>query len=322
MQEQVVIETRDLTKVYGSITAVDRLNLTVYKGEIFGLLGPNGAGKTTTILMLLGLSEPTSGSIRVAGFDPVQQPLEVKRIAGYMPDNMGFYDDMTGRENLRYTARLNRIPRERAEKLIEELLVKVGLEEASDRRVREYSRGMRQRLGIADVLLKDPEVVFLDEPTLGLDPEGTQELLDLILELGKSEGKTILISSHLLYQVQAVCDRVGIFVKGRLVACGRISELAGELGGEEVIELRAGLPEAFPEDAVKAVPGVEAVERQGDTVMVTCSSRGLAPRIARELVARNMDICHLKVRGCDLDDIYRRYFQEGEARVDVPGTAR
>jgi ABC-2 type transport system ATP-binding protein len=322
MQEQVVIETRDLTKVYGSITAVDRLNLTVYKGEIFGLLGPNGAGKTTTILMLLGLSEPTSGSIRVAGFDPVQQPLEVKRIAGYMPDNMGFYDDMTGRENLRYTARLNRIPRERAEKLIEELLVKVGLEEASDRRVREYSRGMRQRLGIADVLLKDPEVVFLDEPTLGLDPEGTQELLDLILELGKSEGKTILISSHLLYQVQAVCDRVGIFVKGRLVACGRISELAGELGGEEVIELRAGPPEAFPEDAVKAVPGVEAVERQGDTVMVTCSSRGLAPRIARELVARNMDICHLKVRGCDLDDIYRRYFQEGEARVDVPGTAR
>lgn len=140
MNDGIIIETQGLTKVYGSITAVDNLNLTVRKGEIFGLLGPNGAGKTTTILMLMGLSEPTSGSIRVAGLDPVRQALGVKHIVGYMPDNIGFYGDLTGRENLIYTAQLNGIAPDVAKSKIDELLTKVGLQEAADRRVREYSR--------------------------------------------------------------------------------------------------------------------------------------------------------------------------------------
>ena len=317
MHDEIIIETRELTKVYGSITAVDHLNLTIKKGEIFGLLGPNGAGKTTTILMLMGLSEPTSGSIRLAGLDPVRQALSVKRIVGYMPDNMGFYGDLTGRENLFYTARLNGIAPDKAKDKIEELLIKVGLKEASNRKVREYSRGMRQRLGIADVLLKDPEVIFLDEPTLGLDPEGTKELLDIILDLGKKEGKTILISSHLLHQIQAICDRVGIFVKGKLVAVGSISDLAEKLGSEQAIELKTSNIKAFPADEIKAIPGVNSVEFHEDMVIVKGETQHLAPKIAKALVAKDIDIYHLRVRSSDLDDIYSRYFQEGEAKENA-----
>lgn len=313
MKDQIIIETQDLTKVYGSITAVDHLNLTISKGEIFGLLGPNGAGKTTTILMLMGLSEPTSGSIKVAGLNPVRQSLQVKRMVGYMPDNMGFYGDMTGRENLFYTARLNAIPSNRAKDLIEELLDKVGLKEASNRKVREYSRGMRQRLGIADVLLKDPEVIFLDEPTLGLDPEGTAELLDIILELGKKEDKTILISSHLLHQVQAICDRVGIFVKGKLVAVGSISELAENIEREQVVELKASPMGNLPTEVLETISGVNSIKVEGNMIVVKGQGPELAPKIVKELVERDLNIYHLKIRGSDLDDIYHRYFQ-GEVK--------
>lgn len=313
MKDQIIIETQDLTKVYGTITAVDHLNLTISKGEIFGLLGPNGAGKTTTILMLMGLSEPTSGRIKVAGLNPVRQPLQVKRIVGYMPDNMGFYGDMTGRENLFYTARLNAIPPDRAKDLIEGLLDKVGLKEASNRKVREYSRGMRQRLGIADVLLKDPEVIFLDEPTLGLDPEGTAELLDIILELGKKEDKTILISSHLLHQVQAICDRVGIFVKGKLVAVGSISELAENIEREQVIELKVSPMGNLPTEVLETISGVNSIKVEGNMIVVKGQGQELAPKIVKGLVERDINICHLKIRGSDLDDIYHRYFQ-GEVK--------
>lgn len=315
MHKRIMIETQELTKNYGPITAVDNLNLTISKGEIFGLLGPNGAGKTTTILMLMGLSEPSSGSIRVAGLDPVRQPLKVKKIVGYMPDNMGFYGDMTGRENLFYTARLNGISPDRANNIIEELMIKVGLKEASNRKVREYSRGMRQRLGIADVLLKDPEVIFLDEPTLGLDPEGTMELLDIIQQLGKNEGKTILISSHLLHQIQAICDRVGIFVKGKLIAVGSIAELAKGMGNEEIIELKVRPMSALPIELIKTIPDINSVETQQDMIVVKGQSGELAPKIIKELVAKDVDVYHMKIRGSDLDDIYHRYFQEGEGKV-------
>ncbi|HQA59557.1 MAG TPA: ABC transporter ATP-binding protein [Tepidanaerobacteraceae bacterium] len=317
MNDGIIIETQGLTKVYGSITAVDNLNLTVRKGEIFGLLGPNGAGKTTTILMLMGLSEPTSGSIRVAGLDPVRQALGVKHIVGYMPDNIGFYGDLTGRENLFYTAQLNGIAPDVAKSKIDELLTKVGLQEAADRRVREYSKGMRQRLGIADVLIKDPEIIFLDEPTLGLDPEGTKELLNLILELGKREGKTVLISSHLLHQVQAICDRVGIFVKGKLVAIGSVSDLAKEIGSEVIVELKTSNMEDFPTHEVNAMPGISSVQMEKDMIVIKSDDPEIAPKLVRELNRMNIDIYHVRSRSSDLDDIYSRYFHEGEAKLNV-----
>jgi len=316
MNDEIIIEIRELTKVYGSLTAVDHLNLTIRKGEIFGLLGPNGAGKTTTILMLMGLSEPTSGSVRVAGLDPVRQALGVKRVVGYMPDNMGFYGDLTGRENLFYTARLNGIPTDDAKNRIHQLLTKVGLQEAADRRVREYSKGMRQRLGIADVLIKNPEIIFLDEPTLGLDPEGTKELLNLIFELGKNEGKTVLISSHLLHQVQAICDRVGIFVKGKLVAVGSISELAKQIGSEVIVELKTSDMANFPTDAVKAIPGISSVQIDKEMIVIKSTDSEIAPKIVRELSSRNIDVYHIRTRNSDLDDIYSRYFHEGEVRAN------
>jgi ABC-2 type transport system ATP-binding protein len=206
---EIVIETHDLTKRYGSVMAVDRLNLTLRRGEVFGLLGPNGAGKTTTILMLLGLTEPTSGRVRVLGYDPTREPLKVKARVGYLPDQMGFYDELTAQQNLRYTARLNRVPGKEADRRIEAALQRVGLNpKALSRPVGTFSHGMRRRLGLAELLVKQAEVVVLDEPTLGLDPEAGREFLDLIRAL-KRDGITVLLSSHLLHQVQAICDRVG-----------------------------------------------------------------------------------------------------------------
>jgi ABC-2 type transport system ATP-binding protein len=221
-----VIETTELTKRYGTQTAVNRLSLHVAEGEVFGFLGPNGAGKTTTILMLLGLSEPTSGSARVCGIDPTREPVRVKRMVGYLPENVGFYEDMTGFDNLRFVARLNGLSDNVTRRRIDELLEVVGLAGERRKRVGAYSRGMRQRLGIAEVLLKEPRVVFLDEPTLGLDPDGTQRMLEMIRSLSKEKAITVFFSSHLLDQVQRISDRVGIMLNGTLVAVGPIEELA------------------------------------------------------------------------------------------------
>jgi len=223
-----VIETHELTKLYGKHKAVDRLTFEVEQGEVFGFLGPNGAGKTTTILMLLGLTEPTSGSARVLGFDPVREPLKVKQRVGCMPENIGFYNDMTACENLRYVARLNSLPELEAKTRIDSALEKVKLADQADKLVGAYSRGMRQRLGIAEVLIKDPKLVILDEPTMGLDPEGINSMLELIRFLSRDEKISVLLCSHLLHQTQRVCNRVGILNKGMLVAKGTIEQLAGE----------------------------------------------------------------------------------------------
>ncbi|MCD6339522.1 MAG: ABC transporter ATP-binding protein [Verrucomicrobia bacterium] len=223
-----LIETKGLTKRYGAQLAVDRLDLTVSEGEIFGFLGPNGAGKTTTILMLLGLTEPTAGEARVLGVDPVRDPLRVKRHVGYLPESVGFYDDLTARENLRFIAELNGLSEAEAEKKIDEALRAVELADQGDKLVGAYSHGMRQRLGIGELLIKDPKLLILDEPTGGLDPDGTNKMLDLIVSLNKERGITVMLSSHLLNQVQRICSRVGIMSKGRLAAAGTIEELAAD----------------------------------------------------------------------------------------------
>jgi ABC-2 type transport system ATP-binding protein len=227
-----LVRTRELTKRYDDVVAVDALSLEVRRGEIYGLLGPNGAGKTTTILMLLGLAEPTSGEARVLGLDPARQPLEVKRQVGYLPDSVGFYGRLTGRENLRYTARLNGLPPADAEVAITELLAQVGLDEAADRPADTYSRGMLQRLGIADALVKNPAVLILDEPTTAIDPTGVADLLALIRSLVADRGIGVLLSSPLLEQVERLCDRIGIYSRGRLVAEGTVAELSRRAGGE------------------------------------------------------------------------------------------
>ena len=233
MEGQIIIEAEELTKKYGTQIAVNHLTLQIQQGEVFGFLGPNGAGKTTTLLMFLGLTEPTSGKVRVIGFDPTREPLRVKEKVGYLPENVGFYDDMDARQNLRFIARLNRIPDGVSDKKIEELLRVVGLFEEVGKKVGTYSKGMRQRLGIAEVLIKEPKLIFLDEPTIGLDPDGTNRMLDLIHSLSREENITIFLSSHLLDQVQRICDRIGIMIKGNLVALGPIQELARKKLGVE-----------------------------------------------------------------------------------------
>ena len=224
----IIIETEGLTKKYGDFVAVDHLAFSVMKGEIFGFLGPNGAGKTTTILMLLGLSEPTEGWARVLGMDPLKEPLKIKRMTGYLQENMGFYRDLNAIQMLEFIAELNGIVDDLKNQRVENALKSVGLLERAKKKIETYSRGMRQRLGIAEILLKEPKLAFLDEPTLGLDPDATNRMLELIESLSKEKMMTVILSTHLLDQAQRICDRFGIMISGKMIARGTIEELAGE----------------------------------------------------------------------------------------------
>ncbi|MFC7396627.1 ABC transporter ATP-binding protein [Chelatococcus sp. GCM10030263] len=303
-----VIEAKGLSKHYGRAVAVEALDLSIERGEVFGLLGPNGAGKTTTILLLLGLTEPTAGTVRVLGFDPLREPLAVKRRVGYLPDAVGFYDTMTARENLAYTARLGGISGAEAKRRIAEALARVRLDAVADRRVATFSRGMRQRLGIADLLVKACEVAILDEPTSGLDPQSTQELLDLIVRLA-GEGMTVILSSHLLGMVQTICTRVALFHRGRVGLVGRVSDLASEvLGGSYVIEV-----EASACDIARAVEGVEGVSRvaaTGSGVARIDADHDIRGEIARRIVAGGGELLRLSMDRSSLDEVYVRYFEQ------------
>ena len=231
MSTEAVIETHELSKIYNGQAAVENLTFSVNAGEIFGFLGPNGAGKTTTLLMLLGLTEPTSGSARVLGMDPVREPIKVKSVIGYLQENMGFYGDLNSRQMLQFIAELNYITADIAEERITAALQMVGLAEELNKKIAAYSRGMRQRLGIAELLIKDSKVAFLDEPTLGLDPDGSNRMIELIQSLCRDKKMTILLSSHMLHQVQKICHRIGIMIKGRMVAQGDMDHLAKEKFG-------------------------------------------------------------------------------------------
>ena len=308
----VAIRTRGLGKSYGDHVAVRGLDLEVRAGEVFGLLGPNGAGKTTTILMLLGLSEPTRGSAEVLGLDPARHPLQVKRHVGYLPDAVGFYRSLTGRENLRYTCRLNGIAPAVAEGRISDWLAQVGLTDAADALVETYSRGMLQRLGLADALVKDPLVLILDEPTTSIDPVGVLEILELVRRLAHEQGVAVLLSSHLLHQVQQVCDRMAIFVAGDVVAMGTVAELALRHDQGAIVSLEVGAHGARDEVArvLAGVPGVTAVEPDPVDhrlwrVAVASDARG---PVVEALVRSGHVPWLLRERGMELDEVYRRYF--------------
>jgi len=307
----LIIETSGLTKRYGRLTAVDNLNLAIEKGEIYGLLGPNGSGKTTTILMLLGLTEPTEGRVRVLGLDPARQPLSVKAHVGYLPDSVGFYDNLTARENLIYIAKLNGLKRAEAYRRIDAALERIGLTDAAEKRVGEFSRGMRQRLGVAELIIKEPQIIIMDEPTLGLDPEATRSFLALIREL-KEEGITFLLSSHLLQQVQSVCDRVGLFRNGRIVLEGTVSDLARQVLGEAYrIFVDVERPDAAVEAALRELPHVTDVWLDGRTYVVEATNDYRADT-ATAVVQAGGRLTALNVEQASLDDIYSAYFKEIE----------
>jgi len=312
--ENPVIELRDLTKCYGSLKAVDDLNLSISKGEIFGLLGPNGAGKTTTILMMLGLTEPTSGTAHVCGYNAPREPIAVKTKVGYMPDSVGFYDNMTALENLMYIGELNGISRADISERARAMMRLVGLKEDDfHKKTGAYSRGMKQRLGLADVLIKQPEVIILDEPTLGIDPSGVRDFLTLIRELSRQQGLTVLLSSHHLHQVQQVCDRVGIFVGGKLLVEGNIDTLSKKLFHEKTYEVQVSLQQApaMPwrhEPDMLAWEAVQKVTVSSQTIDISCS-RDVTPDIVRFFVEKGYDVTGVQKKEYGLDDIYQKYFE-------------
>jgi ABC-2 type transport system ATP-binding protein len=313
MAGDTVIRAEALTKRYGANLAVDHVDFEVAAGEIVGILGPNGSGKTTTILMLLGLTEPTSGRAMVAGFDPLRDPLEVKRRVGYLPDQIGFYENMSARDNLAYTARLAGLTRREIDERFIAALDRVGLGHVGHARVTTYSQGMRQRLGLAEILMKRPSIAVLDEPTTALDPHSTLEFLDMIRAL-KADGTAVLLSSHHLDQVQSVCDRVALFNRGKLALSGTVTELAGRvLGGGYVIDVEAhgvNVPELL-----SAVPGVVRVQPLGgDRYRVDCQ-RDLRADIARRL-ATAAELTGIHFAAPSLNEVYARYFAEARDAVE------
>jgi ABC-2 type transport system ATP-binding protein len=307
MTGETVIEAKGLTKKYGRAIAVDHISFNVGRGEIFGLLGPNGAGKTTTILMLLGLTEISGGDVSVLGFNPGREPLSVKRRVGYLPDTVGFYDQLTAADNLRYTARLIGFKKAEREKRIAGGLARVGLSEVADKRVGTFSRGMRQRLGLAEILMKGAQIAILDEPTSGLDPHATAELLGIIRGF-KEEGVSVLLSSHLLERVQSVCDRVALFSGGHIALMGSVADLGREvLGGGFVVDIEAdgaGLAERLA-----LIPGVSGVEKTGISKLRLHADRDVRPEAAAEVVAMQGRLKFLGVQEPSLDAIYTRYFE-------------
>jgi len=307
---QVVVQTENLTKAYGGFTAVDGLTLRIEEGEVYGFLGPNGAGKTTTLLMLLGLTEPSSGTASVCGHDSTREPLKVKRIVGYLPERVGFYEDMTARQNLRYTAELNSLPRGEAEEKIGGLLNTVGLSDVADHQVSTYSRGMKQRLGIADIWIKEPKLAFLDEPTTGIDPQGVEDILNLMVSMSRKKI-TIIFCSHLLHQVQKICGRVGILAKGRLVAEGSIDRLSGEAagGGRYRIEAEVERRSRGLVDSIRKVKGVRDVESSGKSLLISCD-KDLRGEISRIIVAGESQLLGMKIEEYNLEKIYKRYSKE------------
>lgn len=310
-----IIQLSGLTKRYGSLTAVDNLNLSIAKGEIFGLLGPNGAGKTTSILMMLGLTEPNEGTAYVCGHNATRNPIAVKKKVGYLPDSVGFYDNMTALENLRFIARLNGLSEAEAQTRSTEMLQTVGLAHAAHKKTATYSRGMKQRLGLADVLIKQPEVIILDEPTLGIDPSGVNEFLLLIKQLSREQGLTVLLSSHHLHQVQRVCDRVGIFVGGKLLVEGNIQILAKDLLDKEGYTTTVVL-QTVEEASLQQIK-IELEKLQGfqtlsinDNVLELETTADITPEIVRTMVKHGADIIGVQRKEYSLDDIYEKYFED------------
>jgi len=311
MDKKIVLETQDLTKRYDGNTVVDHLNLHVAENEVFGLLGPNGAGKTTTILMLLGLTEPASGSARIFGFNSTREPLKVKSLTGYLPERLGFYDGLTARQNLRFIARLNNMADDEAEKQIDQVLEEVGLTEKADTAVGKFSRGMKQRLGIADVLVKEPRLAILDEPTAGLDPEGINQILDLITGLPKL-GTTVVMCSHRLYEVQRICHSIAILAAGKLVVEGALDTLGREAlaGGRYRIEVETADLSPQLVEIIGKIKGVKSVEVEGNFLHVTTDS-DLRAAISKAVVDNGVALTQVKMQEFSLDDIYKKYFKEG-----------
>jgi ABC-2 type transport system ATP-binding protein len=306
-----MIQTQQLTKHYGDIKAVDQLDITVNKGEIVGFLGPNGSGKTTTLLMLMGLSLPTSGTASVGGYNVINESKAVRQIAAMLPEGAGYYDDLTARQNLRYIGQLNDIPDPEIEKRTEELLEAVKLTKWADTKVGKFSRGMKQRLGIMEVLIKRPKVAFFDEPTLGLDPKATKELRDILIKLNKEQSLTILLSSHLLYEIQQTCQKVLILRKGKLVVADTIENLSTHLAGEDRTTIEFELTKMTSDliQKIKDIDGVTSVDKENHKLFVHTES-DKSREISETITKNGSTILLMKPKEYSLEEIFLNYYTE------------
>jgi ABC-2 type transport system ATP-binding protein len=308
---EYIVETSKLTKMYGDFTAVNELDLEVEKGEIFGFLGPNGAGKTTTVLMLMGLSVPTSGTAVVGGFDIVEQSREVRTVASILPEYSSLYGDLTAFDNLDYVGQLNDMPREERENRIHELLEVVDMSEWADSKYESFSRGMKQRVGIASTMMKNPKIVFLDEPTLGLDPIGTLDIRKLILSLRKEQGLTVVMTSHLLHEVQMTCDRIGILNRGKLVLKETMRNLNQTMTGGEDRRVEFRLTEVTPDliRDLESLKGVKSVTQNGDSLYVYNGAESDA-EVSRTITRHGSTILLMKPKEYTLEEIFMKYYRE------------
>ena len=310
MQEYVV-NTEDLTKSYGDFTAVNHLNMEVEQGEIFGFLGPNGAGKTTTVLMLMGLSIPTSGTAKVGGYDIVEQSREVRSVASILPEYSSLYGDLTTFENLDYLGQLNDMPREERENRIHEVLEIVSMSEWLDAKYESFSRGMKQRVGIASTMMKNPKVVFLDEPTLGLDPVGTREIRELILDLKNRQGLTVVMTSHILSEIQLTCDRIGIINRGKLVLKETMENLNHVMTGAEDRRIDFKLTKVTP-DLIKDIEAIEGVKdvKQENGRLYVYGTDDTDVHVSQIIVEHGSTILLMKPREYTLEEIFMKYYQK------------
>lgn len=299
-----VLEAQGLRKVYGKTVAVDDLTLSMERGEVLGFLGPNGAGKTTTMKMLVGLVRPTAGRARVLGRPP-GDPAVMGRI-GFLPEHFRFHPWLTAANFLDFHARLLHMPAEQRRKRIPELLEQVGLADRARSRLAEFSKGMLQRIGLAQALLNEPELVFLDEPTSGLDPLGRREVRELISELRRN-GVTIFLNSHLLSEVEMSCDRVAIIKRGRVVRTGTLEELAGA-----ALEVEVRAVGVTPEVRAGLERWGQVIREERDLLTLTVSDREVLPAIARHLVESGARLYAMSPRRLSLEELFVRIMRESE----------
>ncbi len=306
-----IVETHELTKMYGDFTAVDKLNMEVQKGEIFGFLGPNGAGKTTTVLMLMGLSVPTSGTGTVGGFDIIEQSREIRSSASLLPEYSSLYGDLTAFENLDYLGKLNDMPKEEREDRIHETLEVVGMSDWLDEKYESFSRGMKQRVGVASTMMKNPKIIFLDEPTLGLDPVGTRDIRELILDLKNKQGITVVMTSHILSEVQVTCDRIGIINAGKLVLKETMDNLNNVMIGAEDRSVEFKLTDVNTEliKEIESIEGVKQVTQENGKLFVYGSVESDI-NVSRTIVENGSIILMMKPREYTLEEIFMKYYEK------------
>ena len=298
-----MIEVRDLTKVYGPYKAIDRLNFSVGRGEVVGFLGPNGAGKTTTMKIITGFMAPSSGEVKVAGFDVFEDPIEVKRRIGYLPETPPVYGDMTVQEYLRFVANLKGADKSKISGLVDRAIEKTNLGEVRKRLIQNLSKGFRQRVGISGALVSDPEILILDEPTVGLDPRQVAEIRELIKELAGQH--TIILSTHILPEVQASCQRIIIINRGQIVAEDSLDGLSRRMtgSGQVAIRVRRVLPQT--KDTLGAVAGVRATRIDGNRIQLeTDGNEETTERIAIQIVQQGLGLLEMKAEAVNLEDIF------------------